>query len=217
EVHAADFRRVDGEARVLERTQDLLPGLLRGRGVLLHQDELRAGRQPLAQAQARPYPQPLRLGRHGAEQRLRPGGRRERCGTQRETWLLPERRAQLEAGDEETSDHGNVCSTRTHVRRQGGTDITSWWPQGIAVAAAKTVIPMRTGAFLALPPLLVAAAFTPQAAASDPSVAALQVGLHSRGLYRGPIDGITGPATQKAIRKLQTRARIAVVGVVGPK
>jgi murein DD-endopeptidase MepM/ murein hydrolase activator NlpD len=76
---------------------------------------------------------------------------------------------------------------------------------------------MRTRAFLALPTLLVAAAFTPQAAASDPSVAALQVGLHSRGLYRGPIDGITGPATQKAIRKLQTRARIAVDGVVGPK
>jgi hypothetical protein len=76
---------------------------------------------------------------------------------------------------------------------------------------------MRTRAFLALPIVFVAAALVPQASASDPRVAALQVGLHARGLYGGPIDGITGPATQKAIRKLQTRARIAVDGVVGPK
>ena len=76
---------------------------------------------------------------------------------------------------------------------------------------------MRTRAFLALPVVLVAAGLAPQASASDPGVAALQVGLHARGLYWGPIDGITGPATQKAIRKLQTRARITVDGVVGPK
>ena len=76
---------------------------------------------------------------------------------------------------------------------------------------------MRTRASLVLPAVLVAAALTPQASASDPGVAALQVGLHARGLYRGPIDGITGPATQKAIRKLQRRARLEVDGVVGPK
>ncbi len=77
---------------------------------------------------------------------------------------------------------------------------------------------MRTRAFLALPLVLLAATVTPLAAAAwDPSVAALQVGLHSRGLYAGPIDGITGPRTQKAIRKLQSHARLAVDGVVGPK
>jgi murein DD-endopeptidase MepM/ murein hydrolase activator NlpD len=76
---------------------------------------------------------------------------------------------------------------------------------------------MRTRAFLALPVVLVAAILAPGAAAWDARVAALQVGLHARGLYAGPIDGITGPATQKAIRKLQARARIAVDGVVGPK
>jgi murein DD-endopeptidase MepM/ murein hydrolase activator NlpD len=76
---------------------------------------------------------------------------------------------------------------------------------------------MRTRAFLALPVVLLAATLTPRAAAWDPGVAALQVGLHSRGLYAGPIDGITGPATQKAIRKLQAHARISVDGVVGPK
>jgi len=76
---------------------------------------------------------------------------------------------------------------------------------------------MRIRAILALPVVLAAAALIPQASAADPGVAALQVGLHARGLYRGPIDGVTGPATEKAIRRLQARARIAVDGVVGPK
>jgi murein DD-endopeptidase MepM/ murein hydrolase activator NlpD len=76
---------------------------------------------------------------------------------------------------------------------------------------------MRRRAFLVLPIVLLAAGLIPQASASDPGVAALQVGLHARGLYSGPIDGIRGPATQKAIRKLQTRARLTVDGVVGPK
>lgn len=77
--------------------------------------------------------------------------------------------------------------------------------------------PMRIRAFLALLVALGAVSVIPQAAASDPTVAAIQVGLHARGLYSGPIDGITGPATQKAIRKLQARARLTVDGVVGPK
>src|SRR5206468_3401558 len=77
--------------------------------------------------------------------------------------------------------------------------------------------PMRTRAFLALPVVLLAAIATPQASASAPGVAALQVGLFARGLYTGPIDGITGPATQRAIRKLQKRARLEVDGVVGPR
>ena len=76
---------------------------------------------------------------------------------------------------------------------------------------------MRTRAFLVLSALLAATAFAPRAEARSPGVAALQVGLHVHGLYRGPIDGIAGPATERAIRRLQRRARIAVDGVVGPK
>jgi murein DD-endopeptidase MepM/ murein hydrolase activator NlpD len=76
---------------------------------------------------------------------------------------------------------------------------------------------MRARALLAVPFVLAAAALTPHAAAADAGVAALQVGLRAHGLYRGPIDGIEGPATAKAIRRLQARARLAVDGVVGPK
>jgi peptidoglycan hydrolase-like protein with peptidoglycan-binding domain len=76
---------------------------------------------------------------------------------------------------------------------------------------------MRIRALLAVPFLAAAAFVTPQSAAGNAGVAALQVGLHARGLYRGPIDGIEGPATAKAIRRLQKRASISVDGVVGPQ
>jgi peptidoglycan hydrolase-like protein with peptidoglycan-binding domain len=76
---------------------------------------------------------------------------------------------------------------------------------------------MHVRALLALPLILAAAVLTPCAPAANPGVAALQVGLHARGLYRGPIDGLDGPATAKAIRRLQRRAHITVDGVVGPQ
>jgi peptidoglycan hydrolase-like protein with peptidoglycan-binding domain len=68
-------------------------------------------------------------------------------------------------------------------------------------------------------PLALAALFLPGPARADPSatVAALQIGLHAHGLYRGPIDGIWGPQTKRAIRTLQRRARISVDGLVGPE
>jgi murein DD-endopeptidase MepM/ murein hydrolase activator NlpD len=76
---------------------------------------------------------------------------------------------------------------------------------------------MRARALLALPLILAAAAIIPSASAADAGVAALQVGLRSHGLYKGPIDGLTGPGTEKAIRRLQKSAHIAVDGVVGPQ
>jgi murein DD-endopeptidase MepM/ murein hydrolase activator NlpD len=76
---------------------------------------------------------------------------------------------------------------------------------------------MRARALLALLLILVAAAIIPRAAAADAGVAALQVGLRSHGLYQGPIDGIPGPGTTKAILQLQKRAHITVDGVVGPQ
>lgn len=51
-------------------------------------------------------------------------------------------------------------------------------------------------------------------ATGDPAVAALQIGLHARRLYHGPIDGIAGPRTATAVRRLQRRARVPADGVV---
>lgn len=76
---------------------------------------------------------------------------------------------------------------------------------------------MRPRALLALFAAVLSAVAVPQASARDPAVAALQVGLHARGLYVGPIDGLPGPGTAKAIRRLQKRAHITVDGVVGPQ
>jgi murein DD-endopeptidase MepM/ murein hydrolase activator NlpD len=77
---------------------------------------------------------------------------------------------------------------------------------------------MRTRRVLALPFLLLAAAApAAHAAAGSAGVAALQVGLRAHGFYAGAIDGIAGPQTARAVRRLQRRARIAVDGVAGPK
>ena len=65
--------------------------------------------------------------------------------------------------------------------------------------------------------LVFALAAGPAAAMGKPHVAALQVGLHAKGLYGGTIDGIMGPATSTALRRLQRRAGIGVDGVLGPK
>jgi peptidoglycan hydrolase-like protein with peptidoglycan-binding domain len=55
------------------------------------------------------------------------------------------------------------------------------------------------------------------ASARTANVAGLQVGLRSRGLYSGTIDGVLGPGTRRAVRRLQQRAGIAVDGVPGPQ
>ena len=51
----------------------------------------------------------------------------------------------------------------------------------------------------------------------EPRLAAFQVGLTAKGLYHGTIDGYWGPSTERAVRLLQKRARIAVDGVPGPR
>src|SRR5687767_8549063 len=55
----------------------------------------------------------------------------------------------------------------------------------------------------------------PVAAAGDAEVAALQVGLRAKGVYAGTVDGVHGPETTDAVRKLQRRAGLAVDGVAG--
>ena len=52
--------------------------------------------------------------------------------------------------------------------------------------------------------------------ATRSGVAALQVALKSRGLYRGAIDGVIGPRTIAAVRVFQRRHRLTVDGIPGP-
>jgi hypothetical protein len=55
----------------------------------------------------------------------------------------------------------------------------------------------------------------PGAARANPQTAGLQVALRAYGLYGGPIDGISGPATRHAITRFQQRARLQVDGRAG--
>lgn len=55
------------------------------------------------------------------------------------------------------------------------------------------------------------------ARAASAQVAALQVALTAVGAHPGPIDGMTGPRTRAAVRRLQSRHRLAVDGVAGPR
>jgi peptidoglycan hydrolase-like protein with peptidoglycan-binding domain len=72
----------------------------------------------------------------------------------------------------------------------------------------------RTAGILALVLTLVA----PGAAqAASANTAALQVALRVRGLYHGSIDGIAGPRTIAATRRLQARRGLAVDGIAGPR
>ena len=120
EVDATDRGRIDRKTGVFECTQDLFPRLLGCSRILLHQNELRTRRQPLAEPHPRADTEPLGHGRDRAEHRLRSGHRRQCCGSQGEARLLAQGSPQLEAGDEKAGDHGNVCSTRTPVRLSRG-------------------------------------------------------------------------------------------------
>jgi murein DD-endopeptidase MepM/ murein hydrolase activator NlpD len=57
----------------------------------------------------------------------------------------------------------------------------------------------------------------PAAAASSADVAALQVALYAKGVYRGDVDGLPGPGTTAAVARLQRRAGLAPDGLAGPR
>lgn len=75
--------------------------------------------------------------------------------------------------------------------------------------AAATIVP------IALAAALVAA--SPAAGGGSPDIAALQVGLHVKGLYTGTVDGVLGPGTETALRRFQKRHGLVADGVPGPR
>jgi peptidoglycan hydrolase-like protein with peptidoglycan-binding domain len=56
----------------------------------------------------------------------------------------------------------------------------------------------------------------PSGAAANPQTAGLQVALRAWGVYLGPVDGIAGPMTARAVRNFQRRKGLVVDGVAGP-
>ena len=69
---------------------------------------------------------------------------------------------------------------------------------------------------IVLPLAVVALVAAPAATAGrDAGLAALQVALHSRGLYFGAIDGVKGPGTTAAIKRFQRRAGLTPDGIPG--
>ena len=77
---------------------------------------------------------------------------------------------------------------------------------------------MRTARGVAFASLLAAlVAATAMPADAGRQTPGLQVALKSRGLYAGPIDGIAGPMTRRAIRVFQKRNGLLVDGVPGPR
>jgi hypothetical protein len=54
-------------------------------------------------------------------------------------------------------------------------------------------------------------------AAPSPRVAAAQVALRERGLYPGPVDGIAGPLTRRAVLRFQAGRGLVADGRIGPQ
>jgi hypothetical protein len=98
------------------------------------------------------------------------------------------------------------CCKRSHARRG-----MRRHDQGVPAG--------RTRKFLLLLGTVAAVSLAAPAAAGAGSanIAALQVAMSALGLYPHPIDGISGPWTQQAVRTFQAQRGLTVDGIAGPQ
>ena len=115
EVDATDSGGFDRETGVLEPLQELLPFVLRGRRILLDERKVGAERERLPQPHPGLHARSLGGRRHRPEQRLLPRRRPKRSRPKRERRPLPQRRPQLESGDEKTCDHLRTYVLHEHM------------------------------------------------------------------------------------------------------
>src|SRR5688500_902670 len=76
---------------------------------------------------------------------------------------------------------------------------------------------LRTLAVLGVAAAVVLVPTPRPAGAASADVAALQVALRAVGFSPGPIDGISGPWTRRAVRRFQSRRHLVVDGIAGPQ
>src|SRR5688500_2168543 len=74
---------------------------------------------------------------------------------------------------------------------------------------------MRRFAFLGVAVFIGVLVFAPSGLAASARVAALQVGLRAQGFDPGPVDGVRGPQTTKALIAFQRARGIRPTGLVG--
>jgi murein DD-endopeptidase MepM/ murein hydrolase activator NlpD len=78
-------------------------------------------------------------------------------------------------------------------------------------------LPQPRATYVTAVVVLIAVAWPPAVAArGSADIAALQVALRAQHLYAGSVDGVDGPGTAAAVRRLQRRSRLDADGVAGP-
>jgi hypothetical protein len=76
---------------------------------------------------------------------------------------------------------------------------------------------MRPTRFVVVATLVALLLPSPAGGVTNPQIPGLQVALRAQGLYLGPIDGIAGPMTVRAVKTLQRRSGLAVDGIAGQR
>jgi peptidoglycan hydrolase-like protein with peptidoglycan-binding domain len=70
---------------------------------------------------------------------------------------------------------------------------------------------------LAVAAVLAAPTAAPATGYTNVQIAGLQVALQARGVYTGPVDGVSGPETARAVRIFQRRTGLPADGIAGPR